>query len=98
MLEAHPVDALVDRRDELDERDRRPVEDEERLGEDDLRDRPAVPDVLEVGARVTLKQGALMDVQVPVRDADRQMTERVWRDVDAARDETVSLQRREGSI
>jgi ubiquinone/menaquinone biosynthesis C-methylase UbiE len=35
VLEAHPVDALVNRRDELDVRDRSPVEDLERLGEHD---------------------------------------------------------------
>jgi hypothetical protein len=33
VLDAHPVDALVNGRDELDERDRSPVEDIERLGE-----------------------------------------------------------------
>jgi hypothetical protein len=37
VLEAHPVDTLVNRRDELDARDRSPVEDIERLVEDDLR-------------------------------------------------------------
>ena len=38
VLEAHPVDALVNGRDELDERDRSPVEDIERLGEHDQGD------------------------------------------------------------
>src|SRR5439155_5303422 len=44
VLEAHPVDALVNGRDELDERDRSPVEDIERLGEHDQGDRSPVPD------------------------------------------------------
>ena len=36
MLEAHPVDALVNGRDELDARDQSSVEDLERFGEHDL--------------------------------------------------------------
>src|SRR6185436_8542503 len=48
MLEAHPVDTLVNRRDELDPRDRSPVEDNERLGEHDQGDRTPVPDALPV--------------------------------------------------
>jgi hypothetical protein len=94
MFEAHPVDALVDRRDELDERHRHPIEHHERLGEDDLRDRPAVPDVLEIGGRVAFQQGPLMDVQVPVGHAHCEMAEGVRRDVDAPRDEPVALRRR----
>ena len=39
-----------------------PSRDFERLGEDDLRDRPAVPDALGIGGRVTFEQGPLMDV------------------------------------
>src|SRR6266540_3079341 len=46
VLEAHPVDALVNGRDELDERDRSPVKDLERLGEHDQGDRTPVPEVL----------------------------------------------------
>jgi len=64
VFEPHPVDALVDRRDELDERHRRPVEDLERISEDDLRDRPAVPDVLEVRGGVSLEERAQVEVQV----------------------------------
>src|SRR5256886_12139152 len=52
VLQAHPVDALVDRRDELDERDEGAVADDERLRQQDLRHGPAVPDVLHVGGRV----------------------------------------------
>lgn len=37
VLEAHPMDAPGDGRDELDERDRRPVEELERFGEHDRR-------------------------------------------------------------
>src|SRR5215207_2521427 len=44
VLEAHPVDTLVNGRDELDARDRSPIEDIERLGEHDLGDRTPVPD------------------------------------------------------
>jgi hypothetical protein len=56
VLEAHPVEALMDRRDELDEGDDLPAEDLERRGEDDLRDRSAVPDALVVGGRMTLEE------------------------------------------
>src|SRR5438552_5495672 len=77
VLEAHLVDALVDRRDELDERDRHPLEDLERRGEEDLRDRPAVPDVLEVGGRVTFEQGPQVGVLVPLRHADDRKSTRL---------------------
>jgi hypothetical protein len=56
VLEAHPVDAPMDRRDELDEGDNLPAEDLEGRGEDDLRDRSAVPDALVVGGRMTLEE------------------------------------------
>src|SRR5436305_11863652 len=98
VLEAHPVDTLVNGRDELDERDRSPVEDIERLGEHDLGDRAPVPDVLEVRPRMTLEQRALVDVKVPIGDADGEVAERVGCDVDAAGNKTVALHRREGSI
>jgi hypothetical protein len=55
VLQAHLVDTLVDGRDELDERDDLAVEDAERLGEEDHRDWPSVPDALEVGDRVPLE-------------------------------------------
>ena len=98
VLEPHPVDALVNGRDELDARDRSPVEDLERLGEHDEGDRTTVPDVLAVRPRMSLEQGALLDVQVPIRDTDGEVAERVGRDVDAAGNETVALHRRERSI
>jgi hypothetical protein len=44
VLEAHPVDALVHGRDELDARAQSPAEDVERLGERDQGDRTPVPD------------------------------------------------------
>src|SRR5262249_41066799 len=96
VLEAHPVDTLVNGRDELDARDRSPVEDIERLGEHDQGDRTPVPNVLEVRRRMALEKRALMDVQVPIGDADGEVAERVGRDVDAAGDKTVALHRREG--
>src|SRR5436189_6369876 len=98
VLEAHSVDALVNRRDELDTRDRSPVEDVERLGEDDLGDRTSVPDALEVRPRMALEKRALVDVQVPIGDARGEVTERVGRDVDAAGKKTVALHRRESPI
>src|SRR6266567_2615023 len=98
VLETHPVDALVNRRDELDERDRSPVEDIERLGEHDQGDRSPVPDVLAVRPRMALEKRALMDVKVPIGDADGEVAERVGCDVDAADNKTVALDRREGSI
>jgi hypothetical protein len=47
---------------------------------------------------MSLEKGALVDVQIPIGDADGEVAERIGRDVDAAGDETVALQRREGSI
>ena len=47
---------------------------------------------------MSLEKGALVDVQVPIGDADGEMAERVGRDVDAAGNKTVALHRREGSI
>src|SRR5213080_1597279 len=88
VLEAHPVDALVDGRDELDERDRSPVEDIERFGEH----------VLGVRPRMALEKPPLVDVKVPISDADGEVAERVRCDVDAAGNKTVALHRREGSI
>jgi hypothetical protein len=98
VLEAHPVDALVNGRDELDERDRSPVEDIERLGEHDQGDRTPVPEVLAVRPRVALEKRALVDVKVPIGDADGEVAERVGCDVDAAGNKTVALHRREGLI
>src|SRR6266540_4653881 len=98
VLEAHPVDTLVNRRDELDARDRSPVEDIERLVEDDLGDRTPVPDALEVRPRMALEKRPLVDVQVPIGDADGEVAERVGRDVDAAGKKTVALHRRESPI
>src|SRR2546422_7752989 len=98
VLEAHPVDALVNGRDELDERDRSPVEDIERLGEHDLGDRAPVPDVLEVRPRMALEKRPLVDVKVPIGDADGEGSERVGCDVDAAGNKTVALHRRGGSV
>src|SRR5437667_8558113 len=98
VLEAHPVDALVNGWDELDERDRSPVEDVERLGEGDQGDRTPVPEVLAVRPRMALEKRPLVDVKVPIGDADREVAERVGCDVDAAGNKTVALHRREGSI
>jgi hypothetical protein len=98
VLEAHPVDALVNGRDELDERDRSPVEDIERLGEHDQGDWTPVPEVLAVRPRMALEKRPLVDVQVPIGDADGEVAERVGCDVDAAGNKTVALHRREGPI
>src|SRR6266550_1431097 len=98
VLEAHPVDALVNGWDELDERDRSPVEDIERLGEHDQGDRTPVPDVLGVRPRMMLEKRPLVDVKIPIGDADGEVAERVVCDVDTAGNKTVALQRREGSI
>ena len=75
VLEAHPVDALVNGRDELDARDRSPIEDIEWLGEHDQGDRTPVPDALAVRPRVALEKRPLMDVQVPIGDADGDVAE-----------------------
>ena len=84
VLEAHPVNALVNGRDELDARDRSPVQDIERFGEHDQGDRTPVPDVLAVRPRMALEKRPLVDVQVPIGDADGEVAERERRDVDAA--------------
>jgi hypothetical protein len=47
---------------------------------------------------MALEKRALMDVEVPVGDADGEVAERVGRDVDAAGKKTVALHRGEGSI
>src|SRR5215210_1487852 len=47
---------------------------------------------------MALEQRPLVDVKVPVGDADGEVAERVGRDVDAAGNKTVALHRREGSI
>src|SRR6266542_215543 len=98
VLEAHPVDALVNGRDELDERDRSPVEDIERLGEHDQGDRTPVPEVLAVRPRIAFEKRALVDVKVPIGDADGEVAERVGCDVDVAGNKTVALHCREASI
>ena len=98
VLEAHPVDPLVNGRDELNERNRRSVEDLDRLGQHDRGDRPPVSDGLVVRARVAFEKRALVDVKVPIGDADREVAERKVRDVDITGSETVALHRREGSI
>src|SRR6266508_2901734 len=98
VLEAHPVDALVNVRNELDERDRSSVEDLERLGEHDQGDRTPVPDFLGVRPRMALEKRALVDVQVPIGGADGEVAQPVRGDVDTAGNKTVALHRREGSI
>src|SRR3954470_13813177 len=98
VLEAHPIDALVNGRDELDERDRSPVEDIERLGEHDQGNRTPVPEVLAIRPRMALEQRPLVDVQVPIGDANGEVAEPVPCDVDAAGSKTVALHRGEGSI
>jgi hypothetical protein len=47
---------------------------------------------------MALEKRALVDVKVPIGDADSEVAERVGRDVDAAGNKTVALHRREGSI
>src|SRR5437867_11816097 len=47
---------------------------------------------------MALEKRALVDVKVPIGDADGEVAEREGCDVDAAGDKTVALHRREGSI
>ncbi len=47
---------------------------------------------------MALEKRPLVDVQVPVGDADGEVAEGVWRDVDAAGKKTVALHRRESAI
>ena len=47
---------------------------------------------------MALEKRPLVDVQVPIGDADGEVAERVGRDVDAAGKKTVALHRRKGSI
>jgi hypothetical protein len=98
VLEAHPVDALMDRRDELDVGDDLPAEDLQRRGEDDQRNRSAVPDILVAGGRMTLEEHPHVEVLVPLRDADREVAERVRADVDAALQQPLVLHRGEPPV
>jgi hypothetical protein len=98
VLEAHPVDALMDRQDELDERNGLAIQDVERLGQQNLRDRPAVPDVLEVRDGMPLQERADMDVAVPLGDADREVAQGVRRDVDTAIRQAIALLGRERPV
>jgi hypothetical protein len=68
VFEAHPVDPLVNGRDELNDRNRSSIEDFERLGEHDYGDRTPVPDGLAVRAGVAFEKRALVDVDVPIDD------------------------------
>ena len=65
VFEAHAVDALVERRYQLDETDVVALADRERLLEEKLRNRPPVLHVLEVGGRDALKIVACRDVLAP---------------------------------
>src|SRR5947209_20514200 len=47
---------------------------------------------------MALEKRALVDVKVPIGDADGEVAERVGCDVDAAGNKTVALHRREASI
>jgi hypothetical protein len=47
---------------------------------------------------MALKKRALVDVEVPIGDADREVAERVGCDVDAASNKTFALHRSEGAI
>ena len=47
---------------------------------------------------MALEERPLVDIQVPIGDADGEVAERIGRDVDAASEETIALHRREGSI
>jgi hypothetical protein len=64
----------------------------------------SVSTILEIGrpfqtsSRFAFEQRPLLDVQVPVGDADGQVAERVRRDVDPAGEKPVVLHRGEGSI
>src|SRR3954447_4059438 len=98
VLKTHPVDALVNGRDQLDIRDRCLVEELEWFGEHDQGDRASVPDVLAVRFRMTLEKRALVDVDVPIGHADGEVAERVGRDVDATGKKAIALHRREGPI
>ena len=64
----------------------------------DQGDRASVPDVLAVRPRMALEKRPLVDVKVPIGDADGDVAERVGCDVDAAGNKTVALHRRERSI
>src|SRR2546422_9473604 len=47
---------------------------------------------------MALEKRALVDVKIPIGDADGEVAEREGCDVDAAGNKTVALHRREGSI
>jgi hypothetical protein len=98
VLQPHLVDALVDGRDELDERDDLSVEDFERLVGNDQGDRAAVPEVLAIGDGMAFNETPHLDVLIPLGDSVREVAEWVWGDVDAARRQPVSLLRGECAV
>jgi hypothetical protein len=91
VLEPHLVDALVDRRDQLDQLNGHVRLHVHGLPQQDLRDRPPVPDVLQVRRGVALEQAADVEVLVVLGDAVCQVAQRIRRDVDSARAQPVLL-------
>jgi hypothetical protein len=98
MFQAHLVDALVHRRDELDERNLLAIEDLEGLGEHDQGDRPAVPDVLAVDERVLLELISHAHVVIPLGDTDGEVAQCVGADVDAPIEQPRLLLGCEGTV
>ena len=87
VLQAHLVDALVDGWDELDERDDLAVEDAS--GSESTISEIGRPfqKFSRFATRVALEERPEVDVLIPLGDADREVTELVRRDVDAAGNE-----------
>jgi len=81
----------MDRRDQLDQLDGQVRLHVEGLAQQDLRDRAAVPHVLEVRRSVALEQTAEVEVLVVIRNPVRQVAQRIRRDIDSARAQPVLL-------
>ena len=83
MLEAHPIDALMKRRNQLDELDRRRLAERQRVCEQEFGDRPSVPDVFEVGDGPFFELATHNHVLAPCPGPDSEMADRKCASIDS---------------
>ena len=83
MLEAHPIDALMKRRDQLDELERRRLGEQQGVSEEELGDRPSVPDVFEVGDGSFFEFVTQNQVLAPGPGPDGEMADRKCASIDS---------------
>ena len=83
VLEAHPIDALMKRRNQLDELDRRRRGERQRVCEQEFGDRPSVPDVFEVGDGPFFELVTENEVLTPGPSPDGEMADRKRAGIDS---------------